>query len=163
MEDGRKPYDLQANNPAILASDVAREFARDPASRRHAIDVTVDADTPGTVLADSEALRHAIWNLLDNAVKYSPGGSRVTLSVRAHAAGVAIEVCDSGIGVPKSEREGIFLKFVRGVQAQRLGIKGTGVGLAIVSHIVRAHGGSVEIESQEGVGSTFRLVLPACS
>ena len=66
---------------------------------------------------------------------------------------------DNGIGIPRGEQRDIFSKFVRGTQARALGIKGTGLGLAMVTHIVRAHGGAIELESEEGVGSTFRLVL----
>jgi signal transduction histidine kinase len=83
------------------------------------------------------------------------------VSVRRHPAGVAISVRDDGLGIPAHERKAIFGRFVRGEKASRLGIKGTGLGLAMVSHIVEAHGGTIELESEEGMGSTFRLVLPA--
>jgi signal transduction histidine kinase len=113
------------------------------------------------VRADAAALTHALWNLLDNAVKYSPNANAVHVSVAPHAAGVAISVRDEGLGIPGPEQKDIFNRFVRGEQAARLGIKGTGLGLAIVSHIVSAHGGTIELESKEGAGSTFRIVLPA--
>jgi hypothetical protein len=73
---------------------------------------------------------------------------------------MVISVRDEGIGIPLRERRDIFRKFVRGKKAGELGIKGTGLGLALVSHIVEAHGGAIEVESEEGRGSTFRLVLP---
>jgi len=113
------------------------------------------------VRADSTALTHALWNLLDNAVKYAPNASVVHVSVTPHPAGVAIGVRDEGLGIPADEQKEIFNRFVRGEQAAQLGIKGTGLGLAIVSHIVSAHGGTIELESKEGAGSTFRIVLPA--
>lgn len=164
MESGRKPYDLQPLDPAALAVAVAREFERDPAARGYRVAVDVASDTPRTIRGDAIALGHALWNLLDNAVKYSPERSLVRVAVAPHRArAVGIAVSDEGIGVPRAERSDIFLKFVRGEQAGRLGIKGTGVGLAIVSHIAHAHGGSVELDSTEGRGSTFRLVLPAAS
>jgi signal transduction histidine kinase len=81
--------------------------------------------------------------------------------VAPHPAGVAIGVRDDGLGIPGPEQKEIFNRFVRGERASRLGIKGTGLGLAIVSRIVSAHGGTIELESKEGAGSTFRLVLPA--
>jgi two-component system, OmpR family, sensor histidine kinase SenX3 len=93
-------------------------------------------------------------------VKYSPGRGRIRVSVEPHRAGIAIAVSDQGLGIPRAEQQTIFGRFVRGEQANKLGIKGTGLGLAMVSHIARAHGGSVEVESAEGAGSTFRLVLP---
>ena len=85
------------------------------------------------------------------------------VSVRSHPAGVAIAVGDRGLGVPARERAEIFQRFVRGEQARQLGIKGTGLGLAMASHIAEAHGGHIELDSEEGAGSTFRLVLPAMS
>ena len=104
---------------------------------------------------------HALWNLLDNAVKYSPEPRPIRVSVGRHPRGVALSVQDHGIGVPAGEKKDIFRKFVRGESAGKLGIKGTGLGLAMVAHIVDAHGGTLELESEEGAGSTFRIVLPA--
>ena len=74
---------------------------------------------------------------------------------------VAISVRDYGLGIPAREREVIFARFRRGAQAARLGIQGTGIGLAMVDHIVKAHEGRVELESEPGVGSCFTIVLPA--
>jgi signal transduction histidine kinase len=164
MESGRKPYDLQPLDVEGFVREVVREFESAPAARGFRVEVNVSDLSRRTVLGDATSLGHAVWNLLDNAVKYSPDRTRVTLALRPHGdRSIGIAVSDEGIGVPRSERGDIFLKFVRGAQANRLGIKGTGVGLAIVSHIVRAHGGSVELESREGHGSTFTLVLPAAS
>ena len=111
--------------------------------------------------ADADALGHALWNLLDNAVKYSPAPHSVCVSVRRRGGDIAISVADQGFGIPVSERQNVFRKFVRGSDTQRRGIKGTGLGLAIVSHIVAAHRGRVELDSEEGRGSTFTIVLPA--
>jgi len=163
MEDGRKPYDLQPVDPAALVTDIVRDFRDDSASRGYQVAVTIAPGTLGTIRADAAAVGHALWNLLDNAVKYSPDGTGIAVSVTPHPRGLAIAVADEGLGIPRDERGDIFLKFVRGEQASRLGIKGTGVGLAIVCHIMRAHGGSVELDSEPGKGSTFRLILPVAS
>jgi two-component system phosphate regulon sensor histidine kinase PhoR len=162
MEDGRKPYDLRSIDAVAFARSVAADFEKNAQSDGHRITVDV-VDAPGLVRADEAALGHALWNLLDNAVKYSPAGGPITISVGPHRLGSAITVRDSGLGVPREEQRDIFTKFVRGAQAHRLGIKGTGVGLAIVSHIVHAHGGRLELESEEGKGSAFRLVLPSAA
>lgn len=162
MEDGRKPYDLRPIDAVGFARAVAAEFARNAGSARHHIAVEADG-APRFVKADETALGHALWNLLDNAVKYSPAGGGISITVSNHELGAAISVRDSGLGVPAREQREIFTKFVRGAEAHRLGIKGTGVGLAIVSHIVHAHGGRIELESEEGKGSTFRLVLPSAA
>ena len=85
---------------------------------------------------------------------------RVDVSVQRVGTAIEIAVRDYGLGIPAEERHEIFKRFVRGAKASRLGIKGTGLGLAMVSHIVDAHGGRIEVRSEEGIGSTFRMVLP---
>ena len=112
------------------------------------------------VEADAAALTHALWNLLDNAVKYSGDARTVSVTVKSLPEGTAISVRDEGAGIPPREQKEIFRKFVRGEQARRLRVEGTGIGLAIVSHIVRAHGGRVTLQSEAGQGSTFTIVLP---
>ena len=110
--------------------------------------------------ADEEALSRALWNLLDNAAKYSPEGSEIAVDLSTAVDEGRIAVRDRGLGIPAAERQQLFLKFQRGEDARRLGIKGTGIGLAMVDHIVRAHAGRVEVESVPGEGSTFTIVLP---
>ena len=162
MENGRKPYDPQPLDAGALASEVVADFRRQNAPRDVAIDLALE--TQGArIRADRASLTSALWNLLDNAIKYSPEGGPVRVTVHPHPAGIAIAVRDAGLGVPAGERAEIFQRFVRGEQARRLGIKGTGLGLAMASHIVEAHGGRIELDSQEGAGSTFRLVQTAMS
>jgi len=161
METARKPWNLQSIDPGALVARVASEFQKEVESR--GVQIEFAQGQPGvlSLRADAAALGHALWNLLDNAVKYSPEPCAVHVSVGLHPHGIAISVRDEGMGIPAIERRDIFRKFVRGKKASQLGIKGTGLGLALVSHIVEAHGGAVELESEEGKGSTFRLVLPA--
>jgi signal transduction histidine kinase len=161
MERGRKPYDMKAVDAATFARDVVEDFRREAEPRGYRVEFETDTEGAFAVCADRSSLVHALWNLLDNAVKYSPEPRPIRVSVGRHPRGVALSVQDHGIGVPTGERKEIFRKFVRGESAGRLGIKGTGLGLAMVAHIVDAHGGTVELESDEGAGSTFRIVLPA--
>jgi signal transduction histidine kinase len=104
----------------------------------------------------------ALWNLLDNAVKYSGDSRRVSVSMAANNGSIEIRIQDRGLGVPRDEQHEIFRQFVRGREARKRGIKGTGIGLAMVQHIVRGHDGRVTLESAPGEGSTFTIVLPAC-
>jgi two-component system, OmpR family, phosphate regulon sensor histidine kinase PhoR len=113
-----------------------------------------------TASVDPEALGRALWNLLDNAVKYSPGGGRLQVTVAGTGAHVSIAVADKGIGIPADEQRRVFDRFVRGSEATRRRIKGTGIGLAMVRDIVRAHGGEVRLASEPGRGSCFTILLP---
>jgi signal transduction histidine kinase len=113
-----------------------------------------------TIRGDREALARAIWNLLDNAVKYSKTCQTVWTEVGRHEDRVAIRVRDRGLGMPADEQKQVFRKFVRGSAAKAENIRGTGIGLSIVDQIVHAHAGEVRLESEAGVGTTFTILLP---
>jgi signal transduction histidine kinase len=114
-----------------------------------------------TCLIDQESLALAIWNLLENAVKYSGQCRTIRVGVERQGNLAAISVRDGGLGVSPREQKAIFEKFVRGDAARASGTKGTGIGLALVQRIVDRHGGTIEVESAPGRGSTFTIVLPA--
>ena len=158
MEAGARPYRLERLDTGRMVSTVVEEFRQEVSSSDFAFEFTVPDEGP-IVNGDMEALIQALWNLLDNAVKYSGEGRSVRVEVEAGDR-VAIRVMDRGVGIPESERDRIFRKFERGSSARAEGIKGTGIGLAMVTHIVDAHGGSVEVESEPGRGSTFTILLP---
>jgi signal transduction histidine kinase len=160
MEEGRRPYQLQHVRAGTLARQVVADFVRDGRTRDATIDVRVEEPADVEIKVDPVAVGQALWNVLENAVKYSPGQPVIQVTVGPHAEGVAIGVRDQGLGIPRTEQHQIFGRFVRGEQATRLGIKGTGLGLSIVSHVMQAHGGVVEVESREGIGSSFILIFP---
>jgi signal transduction histidine kinase len=122
-------------------------------------------DWPGapdlTLQADRELLEYAVYNLLTNAIKYSPRESTVRISARRDGAAVRISVADQGIGMSKDEVKRLFQKFYRTERAEKSGIQGTGIGLSIVKEIVTLHGGSIIVESAPEQGSTFTVTLPA--
>jgi signal transduction histidine kinase len=160
METGRRPYELRPTDVSALASQVVEEFRHDVGPEKAS--VTFQNGGPATARADGQSLSTALWNLLDNAVKYSPERAAIDVAVAERADGkIAVSVTDKGLGIPAEERDAIFGRFVRGADAGRLGIKGTGLGLALVSHIVTAHDGRVELESVVGQGSTFTILLPS--
>ena len=120
-------------------------------------------DDAVAILGDRPQLVSALYNLLDNAVKYSDDGDTVEIRVTADAAEVDIEVQDHGIGIPKGDLERVFERFYRVDQARSRTTGGTGLGLAIVRHVATNHAGQVRVESRLGEGSTFTLVLPRAS
>ncbi|HTW84244.1 MAG TPA: ATP-binding protein [Candidatus Sulfotelmatobacter sp.] len=113
-----------------------------------------------SVYGDASRLRQVIENLIGNAIKYSPGGEPVEVTVRARNKHVELAVRDRGIGIPENERAKLFGRFARASNARALGIAGTGFGLYLTKTIVDMHGGSIEVESAEGQGATFRVAIP---
>ena len=107
-----------------------------------------------------EALSRALWNLLDNAVKYSPSSKTIWIGGTIGDGKLTVSVRDRGIGVPHADRRAIFRKFVRGSMPDGSVVRGTGLGLALVEQIMHAHGGEVRLDSTSPDGSTFSLVLP---
>jgi two-component system, OmpR family, sensor histidine kinase SenX3 len=117
----------------------------------------------GVVLGDRDQLIMAIQNLVENAVNYSPEGTKVTVSSVVEAGIVTITIIDQGIGIPESEKDRIFERFYRVDPARSRQSGGTGLGLSIVKHVATKHGGEVSVWSVENVGSTFSLKLPIFS
>jgi signal transduction histidine kinase len=160
MEEARQPYRFQRLDASALAKNVAEEFGAETRSRGFSVACVMDS-AGYSVDADPEALSRALWNLLDNAAKYSGDSRKIELSVYRSSRQVCIAVRDYGLGIPGCEQKQIFRKFIRGAAAKSHGIEGTGIGLAMVRHIVQAHGGRIAVASAPGKGSTFIIALPA--
>ena len=129
--------------------------------RERGFNIVVDiAPSLPRVRLDRESIAQALVNLLDNAVKYS--GERKEIGVRVWATGeeLRLAVQDHGIGIAACEQKKIFEKFYRVGSGLVHDVKGSGLGLAIVQHIVKAHGGRVEVASAPGDGTTFTIILP---
>ena len=115
---------------------------------------------PPIVGGNAQRLEQVFTNLLENAIKYTPGGGTVRARIRATAESVSVDVEDTGIGIPAASLARVFERFYRVDRSRSREGGGTGLGLAIVKHVVRAHGGRVEVRSVEGRGSTFTVTLP---
>ena len=122
------------------------------------LDLSADGSEP--IRCDENKLRQVLVNLVDNAVKYSPGGGRVELRVRSSNGSCLIEVADEGLGIPDDERERIFEKFYRLDPQQTQGVGGSGLGLYICRELVERMNGSLRVESEPGKGSRFTVDLP---
>ncbi len=146
--------------PQSLASAVlgARETCQ---SKAEAADIRVEVDVPGELWAMTKVplLEQALTNLLDNAIKYSPGGTLVRVTGRRLGDEVVVEVQDQGRGIESVHLPRIFERFYRTDRARSRAMGGTGLGLSIVKHVAEVHGGRVSVDSQPGEGSIFRLHL----
>jgi two-component system, OmpR family, sensor histidine kinase KdpD len=125
---------------------------------RH-IEVNIAAGLP-LVWVDGELIEVALRQLVDNALKYSPAGSPVSLTGKSKDGRVIVSVADQGPGIPEAEQGRIFEKFYR-AEASRHQIPGAGLGLVIAREIIHAHGGEIWVESQPGEGSIFQFTLPS--
>lgn len=160
IQAGGSRYRLAPLDPRAVVEHVVEEFRRHQAGGSREISLIVPGPVP-FVSADAEALGRALWNLLENAVKYSSPSNPVVVRLEPDGDRVVIRVIDHGVGIPEHERPFVFDDFYRGAAATNSAVKGTGIGLALVRHIVVAHGGFIALDSAVGVGSTFSIVLPA--
>jgi signal transduction histidine kinase len=122
--------------------------------------VEIPKDLPHAIEADQALLQQAIYNLVENALKYTPEGGVVTIHLQCEPESLTFAIQDSGIGIPKSDLPRLFEKFYRGTNREALQQRGTGLGLAIVKSVAERHGGKVWVESELGQGSTFFLQIP---
>jgi two-component system phosphate regulon sensor histidine kinase PhoR len=127
--------------------------------KNQTIAIDIPAGTP-EVLADRQRLPQVIINLLDNAVKFTPVGGRIEIAAGRRGDKLVLAVADTGIGIPRAEQGRIFERFYRVEASRDRREGGTGLGLAIARHLVQAMGGTIEVESHEGKGTTFRVALP---
>jgi two-component system, OmpR family, sensor histidine kinase SenX3 len=141
----------------------AAERVRAAADQREVKIVLDEPDPPVAVLGDRRQLVSALYNLLENAVKFSYEGGSVRCSGEVVEGEIRLEIEDHGVGIPTRDLERIFERFYRVDQGRSRSTGGTGLGLSIVRHVSANHQGRVEVDSREGEGSTFRLILPAHS
>ncbi len=143
-----------------LFGDVAHDWKKKFAEKELAVVVDLAPDLP-MIRADEARLQEVLYNLLDNAVKYSRENGEVRLRAEQGRGEIALSVSDDGVGIDKNDLPRIFERFYRADKARSPeGIRGTGLGLAIVKHIAQLHGGRVEAESELGKGTTIRVILP---
>jgi len=158
LDSGKLHVQIEPCDPlAIVRTEVEAARAHTPET------VALELDSPErlpVVAADPSQLRQVVANLIDNAIKYSPEGGPVTVSLSSDNGSVRLAVSDSGIGIPPAERRRIFEKFYRLDPEMTFGIGGTGLGLYICRELVRRIDGRIWVEETSGGGSTFVVEIP---
>jgi two-component system sensor histidine kinase SenX3 len=159
----RLQNDTASEDPsAVKVAELVAEAAEHSATEAERKGIEIATNLSGDLLVhgDRAQLHAAVSNLVENAVRYSAEESRVSVTVEDDGDTVRISVADRGVGIPSEELERIFERFYRVDPARARDTGGTGLGLSIVKHVAASHGGSVEVWSEPGTGSTFTLVLP---
>jgi len=154
---------LELKQEPLAAADLVETCmgrARPLAERKH-ITMSLDSAVEGTLLGDRELLEYALYNLLTNAIKYSPADTEVHVYSELRDGELRLAVRDQGIGMDAKEIKSIFQKFYRTKRAEASGEVGTGIGLSIVEQIVFRHGGRIEVTSTPAKGSCFTMIMKA--
>lgn len=160
IEAGRREYHFAPTDVGRIVNEVVDAYRFQIEQQGFALELDVPEGLP-EIQVDKEALGQALINLVNNAIKYSQQEKQISIAVRQQEGRILLAVADRGIGIAKAEQKKIFEKFYRAENSLVHETKGSGLGLALVRHIMDAHGGSVEVESVLGKGSTFTLALPA--
>lgn len=163
LQDANRRQEFVQVNVNDLISQVLLQY--EPIAHNRKVHLTrgPQEEVP-TVLADPAYLKQAFVNLVDNAIKYSLEGGKVTVCVEEICGGwVQLTVSDHGIGIPEAEQGQLFTEFFRGVEAREVAHEGTGLGLVLIRAIITEFGGEVEVKSKVHKGTTFTVRLPASS
>jgi signal transduction histidine kinase len=159
IEEGKFSYEFEDTDLSLWLPQIIDNFKNENLQRDVKISTNIPAKIP-SIKIDKNAFAQVIYNLLDNAVKFSAEKENVEVLVKQKIDDLVIQIKDHGIGIPRSECEKIFEKFYQGDKAIKFSSRGTGLGLTLVKHTIEAHGGKISVQSEEGQGSTFSLILP---
>jgi signal transduction histidine kinase len=159
IEAGRKAYVFAAGDMAEVIEHVLSSYRYQIINSGFDVQTNIQPDLP-PVSIDRDAMEQAISNLLDNAIKYSRDVKQLSITTERRGSDLSIEIADRGIGIPRAEQAKVFEKFYRVGNGLVHDVKGSGLGLALVKHIVEAHNGTISVESEVGKGSRFTILLP---
>ena len=159
IEAGRKTYNFVAGDMAEVIENVLSSYRYQIVNSGFDVETNLQRDLP-PVSIDRDAMAQAISNLLDNAIKYSSEVKQLSITTDRRGSDLSVEITDRGIGIPRAEQTRIFEKFYRVGNGLVHDVKGSGLGLSLVKHIIEAHKGTISVESDVGKGSRFTILLP---
>jgi signal transduction histidine kinase len=159
IEEGKFGFEFLENNIISAIRETVEQFRKQAEERKVAIVVEVPEENI-TMVFDFQKIKMVLSNLIDNAVRYTKEAGKVMVSLKNAFSSVEIEIKDSGIGIPNEQQEKVFGKFFRADNVVKMQTEGTGLGLYLVKNIIEQHKGVINFSSEEGVGTTFNIVLP---
>ena len=160
IEEGRYIYKPTLTGLETMVQFVVNSYKGEIERRKIEFEFKKPEVVLPQVLMDVEKIRLVIQNLLDNAIRYTPADGRVTISLNRGKKEIEFLIKDTGIGIPKDQKERVFAKFFRAANVIRADTEGSGLGLFIAKNIIESHGGEIWFESEENKGSTFHFTLP---
>lgn len=159
IEAGRKTYNFAHSDIAEVIENVLSSYRYQITNSGFDVQTNTQPDLPA-VLIDRDAMAQALSNLVDNAIKYSGDVKQLSIKTETRGSDLLIEIADHGIGIPRAEQAKVFEKFYRVGNGLVHDVKGSGLGLSLVKHIIEAHKGTISVESDVGKGSRFTILLP---
>ena len=159
IEAGRKTYRFVEGDMAEVIENVLSSYRYQITNSGFDVQTNMQPDLPPVVI-DRDAMAQAISNLVDNAIKYSRDVKQLSIKTETTGSDLSIEIADHGIGIPRAEQAKVFEKFYRVGNGLVHDVKGSGLGLSLVKHIIEAHKGTISVESDVGKGSRFTILLP---
>jgi len=155
-------HKLRLRREPMIFADTVRESVKRlmPLANKRGQEIDMEIGDPCEMLADAGKLAQVCYNIIENAIKYTPDGGKITVTLKRMGRDAVLEIADTGVGIPAEDVAHVFDRFYRVDKARSRETGGTGLGLSIVQQIVRLHAGSVTVASQQGEGTTFTVQLP---
>ena len=155
-------HKLRLRREMMVLADTVRETAArlGPLAKKRGQQIVVHIQDECEMFADPGKLAQVCYNIIENAIKYTPDGGTITVSLAKAGRDAVLEIADTGVGIPEADLPHVFDRFYRVDKARSRETGGTGLGLSIVKQIVRLHAGTVTVASEYGKGTTFTVQLP---
>lgn len=160
IEEGRYLYKLSSSNLEDIIRFAVDSSKEEIQKKKIQFEFIKPKKRSPELMLDVEKIRLAVQNLLDNAIRYTPAGGKVSISIKLVGKEIEVQIQDAGVGIPRNQQKRVFSKFFRADNVIKIETEGSGLGLFIAKNIIEAHGGRIRFESKENKGSTFYFTLP---
>jgi signal transduction histidine kinase len=160
IEEGRYLNKVTLSDMKEVLLDVIEDYKQELEKKNISVDFLEPKDALPKVMLDTHKIKIAITNIFDNAVRYTPQGGKITVSVMGYKEEVEVKIEDTGIGIPVIQQEKIFTKFFRSTNVRKIDTEGTGLGLYITKNIIEAHDGKIWFESEQDRGTAVHFTIP---